>query len=95
MGGVTMKVCMGTYAGGELAVNVVTELGFAFDKETQTYPIKEMTKVEMLTLAERVLDMGAGVMIQHPYPRKKKDKNPSPWDYLIYVDSPKGRFRQR
>ena len=86
------RVCMAPYAYG--CFDVLKELGYELDKETETFPIKEMTKGDMFGLIERALEMGVGVMIQHPYPRGKND-TPSPWDYLIYVDTTKGRFRQR
>lgn len=90
----TMRVCMGSYAGERL--DVLEELGFALDKTTEAYPIKEMTNGDMLGLVGRALEMGAGVMIQPPRPRKKGDRIPStPWDYIIWVDSAEGRFRMR
>jgi hypothetical protein len=43
----------------------------------------------MLELAGKALDMGVGVMIRPP---TAKD---SPYDFIFYIDSKKGRFMCR
>jgi len=86
-----MRICVGAWAGGT-AWEIPAKLGFPFDTTTDTWPIKEMTKEELLSLVSQAMDMGVGVMVKPPYPNKHQAP---PYDFTVWLDTAEGRFRCR
>ena len=80
------RVCIGSWAGAKQ--DVLEQIGVELGKDGN-YPVKEMTMDEIFALARKIIDIGdIGVQLT-PYIYGDH------LDYILWVDSAKGRFRQR
>lgn len=84
-----MKVCIAPWAAGHA---VLKKLGVV--PSEGKFPIKEMTMAEVFEFAGKILEEGYGVMIRPPAPSSDQAKEDS-LDYILFVDSARGRFMQR
>jgi hypothetical protein len=91
----TLRVMVGDWAFENM--RLLKDFGFELDKskdERGYWPVREMTREQLFALASKFMVEGLGVMIRPPSQKRKKDDDVS-WDYLLYVDTARGRFMTR
>lgn len=81
----TYRVCVGAWAGG--MADTLKKFGVELNAE-QKYPTRQMTMDEVFTLMRQFVDADIGVQLT-PYIYGDS------LDYVLWVDTPKGRFRHR
>jgi len=83
-----MRVVVADWAGA--CSGTLERLGYRRD-ETNQWPIHDMSFESMTALAVELLAKGVGVMIRPPSVKAQG----AAWDYILYVDSARGRFSHR
>lgn len=85
----TLRVVVGDWAHENTAI--LQKHGFDKSKDSRgRWSMYEMTREQLFELAGKFMDEGLGVMIRPPSTKTQVN-----WDYILYVDSPRGRFSQR